>query len=238
VTAGAQPDSASPSRVTIDLFSRRPDFFVQFPTSITERGDRIAGIVSLMGNRENSFPEWIVIKNVNTDKVESTIDLMNYDLLRKIYIDCKNGLSTCVHLDEVKQRVAAANAVLAQDQWRQIPCFYGAMQPERDGPECEPFYEVEVEFEDARLRVSHEGRQLINARKPTWIYRDPSPSCKPHAMTAIRSRAFDPATGILVVGLHFWATIEGCDEPLWDLHPVRLPALRSKPARGRDRGAP
>jgi hypothetical protein len=225
--------------VTIEWVSLSPDYVMQFPTSINNRGDRIAAIISNDDNSESFDLEWILIKKVDTDNFDEAIDLMDLDLALKLGRDCRDGPATCIHMDELNRRVAAANAVLAKDRWRPIPCFYGAMQPQRDEPACDRFTEdVEVEFEDGRLRISDRGRQLINARKPTWVYRDPSPSCNFAAMTAVRSRAFDPQTGILVLGLHFWATVEGCSEPRWDVHPIRLPALRSKVSRDRDGGAP
>jgi hypothetical protein len=215
---------------------------MQFPTSITERGDRIAAMISIDSNRESFELEWLVFKDVGTDKIEGELDLMDLDLSLMLDRDCRNWPEPCIHMNEVHRRVTAANAVLAKDRWRPIPCFYGAMQPQRDEPACDRFTEdVEVEFENGRLRISDRGRQLINARKPTWVYRDPSPSCNFSAMTAVRSRAFDPQTGTLVLGLHFWSTVEGCSEPRWDVHPIRLPALRtlrSKASRDRDGGPP
>jgi hypothetical protein len=179
-----------------------------------------------------------VIKNVKTDKSEGTIELVGTDLMMKLVSNCQDGPSTCIHMDELNQRVDAANAVLAKDRWRPFPCFIGLKQPDRKEPGCEHFFETKTDFEDARLRVSHRGRLLLDVRKPTWVYRDPSRGCKSTERTELQSEAFDPATGIYVVGLGFWAMVEGCDEPIWDFHPIRLPALRSKPARGRDGGAP
>jgi hypothetical protein len=224
--------------VTIEWVSLSPDYIMQFPMSINKHGDKIAAVISNDDNSESFDLEWLLIKKVDTDKIDEAIDLMDLDLALELGRDCRDGPETCIHMDELKRRVAVANAVLAKDQWRRLPCYVGLMQPEHEGPGCEQFSEAEVNFEDGRLRVSHRGRVLINTGKPTWIYRDPAPACKPNAMTRMESEAFDPETGILVVGLHFWATMEGCNEPRWDFHPIRLPALRSKASRNRDGGAP
>jgi hypothetical protein len=139
--AGPQPESASPSRVTIEWQSSSPDHVMQFPTSITERGDRVAAMISIDSNRESFELEWLVFKNVNTDKIEGTLDLMDLDLSLMLDRDCRNWPEPCIHMDEVNRRVAEANVVLAKDRWRPIPCFYGAMQPERDEPACDRFTE-------------------------------------------------------------------------------------------------
>jgi len=235
----APPADASISHVTTPWISPDSGFVAQFPVSINERRDRIAAIASRMGNFEWFFPQWIIIKDARTDRLVSTIDLVPPDLAFRLLVHCDYTPSTCRHLDEVNQRVDAANTELAKDQWRPFPCFRGMMQPERKEPGCERFFEAEVNFDKtARLRVSHKGRVVLNELKPTWPYRDRSSSCNAAAETDTQSDAFDPETGILVVGLQFWATFEGCSEPLWNFHPVRLPALRGRPALGLDGGAP
>ena len=236
--AAAGASSETPSRVRIQWVSGSPDYIVHFPTSINECGDRVAAIISSSGNIESFFPEWIEIKNVKTDESERTIQIVGFDLMNKLERYCSKGPSTCPYMDQLKKRVAAANAALAEDRWRPFPCAVGIMKSKPDDPECEPFFETEVEFKNHRLIISRQNRVLLNVRKPTWAYRDRSPGCRATERTEIQSAAFDPKTGIFVVGLEFWAMVEGCDEPLWDFHPIRLPALRKKPARGRDAGAP
>jgi hypothetical protein len=211
---------------------------MRFPISITERGDRIAAMVSIDGNRESFEREWIVIKKVDKDEVESVIDVMDLDLSLKLDRDCRNWPAPCVHMDEVNRRVAEVNAVLAKGRWRRLPCYSGLMDPDRSEPGCDRIWELDIDFENTRLRVVQRGRLLVDAQKPTWIYRHPRPSCNSAAMTGMESVSFDLETGILVVGLHFWSTVEGCSVPRWDFHPIRVPALRSKPSRDHDGRAP
>ena len=179
-------------------------------------------------------PEWLVIKNIRTDKIEQSIELIGWDLYSKLWKKCHHTLSPCIQ--EVEQRVEAANAVLAKERWRRLPCFRGSGRPDRIEGGCEQFLELDATFKDPWLIISQRGRVLLKRSIPAWIYRDPS--CKTNAATDIESIALDPQTGILVVGLQFWGMVEGCTVPRWDFHPIRLPMLRSKATQGRDGGAP
>jgi hypothetical protein len=228
-------DTASPPRVTI-VASIDAKYIVEFPTSISERGDRIAAIVSVEDNCESRCDEWLIIKDVKKDKIEHAVVLIDAELSSKIGWSCVDAWSTCAHRFEVERRVEAANAVLARDRWRRLPCFNGTWRPDRIEGGCEQFSGLDVRFEDPRLVISHQGRVLLDRRVPSWIYRDSS--CKQAASTDIESFALDPETGILVVGLQFWSQVEGCAVPRWDFHPISMPILRRKAPRDRDGGAP
>ena len=233
-------ESEPPSRLRIDWVDASQTLVVQFPVSITESGDRIAKIVSKNSYDYHHllFPLWVKIKSVKTDESESMIEVISPDLASKLFDDCLNGPSTCIHMDELKERVAAANAVLEKDRWRPFPCIRTESEKERDEPGCEPLFEMSLKFKGARLLVSRRKRQLINARKPTWAYRDPSRECLSQERTKLQSVAFDPETGLLVIGLQFSSMIEGCDVPFWDFHPIRLPVPRKEPPRDCDGGTP
>jgi hypothetical protein len=142
--------------------------------SISERGDRVAALVSIEGNCERQCEIWLVIKNVKTDNIVKIIDLIDPELSSKIGWTCPDTWSTCNQKPEVKRRIQAANAVLANDRWRPFPCYFGVWAPERVEAGCEPaFSQFDIDFENARLRIAHQGRVLVNARKPAWPYRDP-----------------------------------------------------------------
>ena len=235
-TSGGSPhsdDITSPPRVFINPWVDAL-YLADFPTSISERGDRIAAIVSMEDTGEIYNPEWLVIKNIQTDKIEQSVELIGWDLYFKLWNKCHHTLSPCIQ--EVEQRVAAANAVLAKDRWRRLPCFRGSWRLDRIEGGCEQFLELDATFKDPWLIISQRGRVLLKRSIPRWIYRDPS--CKENAATDIESIALDPQTGILVVGLQFWGMVEGCAVPRWDFHPIRLPMLRSKATQGRDGEAP
>jgi hypothetical protein len=219
-----------------------PHFLVYFPTSISERGARVAAIISVDDNCERACDEWLLIKSVNADKVEHMLPLVDMELSAKLGAECPEMESACEPRRELERRVEAANGVLAQDRWRRFPYLTTTRQGDYIDPAVEWFDDVEVEFKDARLRVAYQGRTLISERKPAWayrgVYRGPSRECMRYGQAAVETVAFDPETGILLLGLKYWAPFEGCAEPRWDFHPIRLPTLRRKAVPGRDGGPP
>ena len=232
----ASSDTTSPPRVTIDRSNA--DYFVQFPTSISEHGDRVAAIISIDGEGEAYYPEWLVIKDISTNKSAPKIDLISPDLSSKLEFSCRNNLSMCIA--EVEASIDVANDMLARHQWRRFPCFLtpGSSRPERTEPGCEYFSELDFEFDDPRLLVSHRGRHILTRAMPAWSPTQ-NPSCKREIDSYVESVAFDPATGVLVVGLRFVGTEGGgCPAPAWDYHPIRLPMLRGQATHDRDGGAP
>jgi len=231
-------DNASPPLATIRWIAEDVRYVVDFPTSISERGDRVVAIISVEEAGEIFNPQWLVIKSVHSDKLERVIDVIDWTLADKLMRHCREGPSACIHLHEVQRRVDAANAVLAGDRWRRFPCFLdlGRWRPNRFEAGCDRFRGLKVRFQDSQLTVSHQGRNLVSLKQPTWAYR--GASCKEFMRTDIESASFDPETGIYVVGLYFWATVEGCDVPRWDFHPIRLPMLRSKAIHDLDGGTP
>jgi hypothetical protein len=210
-------------------------YLIEFPTSISERGNRIAALVSADDNCTLLCDQQLIIKDVKSDRIEQVIDIIDAELSSKIGWTCPADWSTCIQRQEVERRINAANAVLAQDTWRRLPCYRGGFRPDRIETGCEKFLQLDVRFQDPRLIVSWRGRVLFSRSVPTWIYRDAS--CKSAANTDIESYALDPKTGTLVVGLQFWATFEGCSVPRWDVHAIQLPALRRE-AQDHDGGAP
>ena len=104
------------------------------------------------------------------------------------------------------------------------------------GPGCERFRDITVRFEDTWLLVSLHGRVLLNQQRHAWAYR--GQSCKKNMETGVESFAFDPETSVFVVGISSSATHEGCDVPIWDIHPIRVPKLEKELLPAPDGGAP
>jgi hypothetical protein len=230
--------TVSQSRATVDW--NNAFHFVIFPTSITEKGDRIAAIVSIDGEGEEFFPEWLVIKELKTDKVEQKIDLIAPSLSWKFRTKCRDSLSPCV--PDVLQHVQAANAVLDNDRWRPFPCISVLEweRPERMGPGCEVLSELTIEFQDPQLIISRRGRPLVARSMPAWSPAYHHPACKGTIDSRVESVALDPETGLFIIGLSFVGA-EGdmeCATPIWDFHPIRLPMFRLEAFKKRDRGAP
>jgi hypothetical protein len=211
---------------------------MEFPTSISDRDDRIAALVSVHDNSEAFHLQWLVIKKIQDDKVERVIDLVDLELASKLEASCDNGLSSCIYKDQVEQRLRTANAALSRYSWRAFPCY----RKQRTGgltrfePGCERFRDLTVRFKDPWLLVSLHGRTLLNQQRHAWAYR--GQSCKKYMETSVESFAFDPETSIFVVGVSFSAPLEGCDVPIWELHPIRAPQLAKDLLPERDGGAP
>jgi hypothetical protein len=234
----SQVGTGSEPRVTTHWPDRTPWYLMQFPTSISEQSDRVAALVSVDNNGDIFQPQWLVLKMRKTDKVERIIPLVDLELASKLATSCREGPSSCIYKDEVDQRIRAANALLDRYRWRALPC-YRELRTDgetRFGPGCDRFRDLAVLYEDPWLLISLHGRVLLNQRRPTWGYR--GQSCKKYMDTCAESIAFDPETGVFIVGIFFWATIEGCDVPLWDFHPIRVPMLEEKTLPGLDGGAP
>lgn len=211
---------------------------MKFPTSISEHGDRLAALVSIHDNSESYYLQWLVIKKVKTDKIEQIIALVDAEFSSKLATRCRDGLSSCIHKDEVEQRLQAANAVLSRHRWRAFPCYRklrtGGLT--RFGSGCEEFRDLTADYQDTWLLVSHRARVVLNERRPTWAYR--GESCKRYMTTDTESIAYDPETGVFVVGIGFSPGVEGCDTPIWDFHPIRVPMLGRGILLGRDGGVP
>jgi hypothetical protein len=211
---------------------------MEFPTSISEHSGRVAALVSVHDNSESWQLQWLVIKKIKTDKTERIIDLIDLELSSKLATSCGTGPSTCIHKDEVEERLQDANAELSKHSWRAFPC-YRTLRIDglsRVEPGCERFRDLRVLFQDPWLLVSLHGRVLLNQRRRAWAYR--GQSCKKYMETSVESFAFDPETGVFVVGISSSASSEGCDVPLWDIHPIRVPKLVKELLPDRDGGAP
>src|SRR5262249_4286206 len=75
-------------RVTTFWPDGEPRYLMVFPTSISERGERIAALVSVMDNSEAWYLQWLFIKNVKTDKLDQDIELIDMDLSSKLATNC------------------------------------------------------------------------------------------------------------------------------------------------------
>jgi hypothetical protein len=214
---------------------------VDFPTSISEDGRRIAAIISIEGELEGYFLEWLAIKDLKQDKLEEEIEIIGIGLSFKLGYDCEQDISACV--PELQGRVDAANALLANDPWRPFPCIliYHSGRPERMGPGCELLAELDVDYKDPQLIISRGGRPVVNRSMPTWSPTYRKPKCKGLIDIYVESVAFDPETGLFVIALKFVGighTRGECAEPRWDFHPIRLPMFRREAHRARDGGTP
>jgi hypothetical protein len=75
---------------------------------------------------------------------------------------------------------------------------------------------------------------------PSWSPTRHHPACKGTIESYVESVAFDPETGLFIIGLSFEGAEGGgeCRTPLWDFHPIRLPMFRREALQKRDGGAP
>lgn len=206
--------------------SMSDSFPLKFPPSISENGDLVASVVRDDNNMEYFFPVWLRVKNVRTDQTVHLIELLPLELRENLEHHCRHMSPTCPYMHDLEERAAAANAALAHHRWRAFPCYryLGASGPERLGAGCEHFQDLEVSFEDPRLRIVLEGRVLLDASPPSWAYRNPR--CYDVVNTQVGPMAYDPETGILLLWTTFLASSEGCSSPPWEFHPLRLPLVR------------
>jgi hypothetical protein len=224
-------------RVTVDVTDIH--FPLKFPTSISARGDLVAGVVEVSGGSEYLFPVWVRIKRVGTDETVHLIDLFGPDLISMLSRDCRDRGSlvpSCPHLPELEQRAEAANAVLAKYEWRRFPCYHdtGPSGPEHFEPGCDRFRDATVTYETPSLHVSLPGRVLLDQERSTWGR--PRTRCSVTAWGA--SMAFDPKTGIFLVLVSFSADGCACPASPSEFHPIRMPSLRDDSFRHGGRSAP
>lgn len=222
-----------PARALIDR--NNTYYFVEFPTSVSHDGTRIAAMISIESG-DPFTPEWLVIKDLENDEVEETIDLIDPVLSSWLIQHCREDVSPCVV--HVERRVQAANAAVETERWRPFPCFSvrGSERRERMGPGCDILEELRFEYKDPRLIISRGGRPVVTRTLPRWSPKYRKPKCNGITIdTYVESVAFDPATGLFVISLRFVGP-EGnfeCPTPRWDFHPIRLPMYRRE-----DGGAP
>jgi hypothetical protein len=214
-------------------------YLIEIPTSISEDGLRIAAMTSIDAAVDSYYPQWLVVKDLNTEEIRQTFDLIDPDLSLKLVspYHCRNNLSACI--PEILQRVQAANAMLAKDQWRPFPCI--SSRPERMGPGCELLSELHFELQGPRLIISRGERRIVTRFMPQWSPAYHKPGCKGLIDIHLESVAFDPETGLFVISLGFVSIGEGggeCAAPRWDFHPIRLPMFRREALQKRDGGAP
>lgn len=217
------------SRVTVDR--NNGEYLIDFPTSISPDGRRIAAMVSVDGQLESYFPEWLAIKDLEADRTEQVLDVIDPALSGRLNSteNCVGNLAPCIA--EAQRMAEAVNAVLAQDRWHPFPCIYinHSSRPDRMDPGCELLEELRFEYKDPRLIISREGRPVVTRMLPSWSPKYRKPKCTGVTIdTYVESVAFDPGTGLFVISLRFVGP-EGnfeCPTPRWDFHPIRLPMFR------------